>query len=630
MFHTRFISIVLASLFVFTSFLSCEDNSPTFYTLTTSVNPTEGGTVTPSEGEYEESETVSLIPIPNNGWIFDRWSGDFNGASNPLSMAMDSDKNIVANFIKRTYPLTITIEGEGTVTETIIQEKSRDYEHGTLVELTPVPSEGWEFVSWSGGVESLEEMIQIRVEEEVSITATFIKKIYPLTITIEGEGTVTETIIQEKSTEYEHGTLVELTPVPNEGWEFVNWSGDVESSDETIQVSVEEEVSITATFTKKIYPLNITLEGEGTVTEKIIQEKSTGYEEGTIIEVTPVPNNGWEFMSWGGDLGGNGIPARITMNGEKNITATFGFLGTIERTTYGYDANNNLIEYIDYNSDGSVKVKITYGYDSSNNLIEQVDYNTNGTVSSRITYSYDSNNNQTEQIIYYSDGSVMFRSTYRYDSNSNLIEEINYNPDGSVRTRITYRYDSSRNVTEEIHYASDGSVMFKTAYSYDGNSNLTKRSVYDFFDVLMSKTTFSYDLSNNMTEEIGYRADGAVNYRITFSYDANNNQIEYVSYRPNGAVLSRVGYEYDADNRMVKGFRLGSDGSLTWEQTYSYDSNDNMILLQTFMYPLNKFYGFELESELPSFFKVHPNFFAPNSHAQKGSIKMHTRELERR
>ena len=49
-----------------------------------------------------------------------------------------------------------------------------------------------------------------------------------LTIEIEGEGTVTEKVIKAGlATDYNSGTIVELTAEPTGDWEFVEWTGEL-------------------------------------------------------------------------------------------------------------------------------------------------------------------------------------------------------------------------------------------------------------------------------------------------------------------------------------------------------------------------------------------------------------------
>jgi surface protein len=92
-------------------FIGCtEETPPTMYTLTVSSNPTEGGIINPSSGEYEEGTEVTLRVNPNTNYEFDMWSGSSSGSESPLTITMDGDKNIVGNF-KLMNPLYLDSNG---------------------------------------------------------------------------------------------------------------------------------------------------------------------------------------------------------------------------------------------------------------------------------------------------------------------------------------------------------------------------------------------------------------------------------------------------------------------------------------------------------------------------------------
>ncbi|MCC5907248.1 MAG: hypothetical protein JJU13_13635 [Balneolaceae bacterium] len=227
---------------------SCSTKSTPVYQLNTSVEPSEAGSVNQSATEAEEGETITITAKANEHWVFDRWSGDHSGTDNPASIVMDTDKSVTALFEKRDYPLTIHIEGEGTVDERVVQAKTTDYPHGTVVELTADPDEGWKFSGWSGDVESAEEVIEVTIDDRINITATFNRIKYPLIISIKGEGTVDQEVIAAKTTEYPNETVVELTATPSEGWIFTGWEGDIEGNENPVNITISKEVNVTAIF----------------------------------------------------------------------------------------------------------------------------------------------------------------------------------------------------------------------------------------------------------------------------------------------------------------------------------------------------------------------------------------------
>ena len=242
------IALFLSFLFV----ISCTKD-PIIYTLTTSANPADGGTVSPSTQQYDEGKTATITATASSEYVFQSWSGA-TGSTNSTSVVMNSDKSVTANFVKKKYALTTTVEGEGTVTEKVIKAgAATDYNSGTIVELTAVPSGEWLFVEWKGDVTGTENPTQITIDKAKSVTAVFVKKQYPLTIEIEGEGTVKEEVIKQGlATDYNSGTIVELTAEPTGDWQFVEWTGDITSTENPVQITIDNAKTVKARFHKPI------------------------------------------------------------------------------------------------------------------------------------------------------------------------------------------------------------------------------------------------------------------------------------------------------------------------------------------------------------------------------------------
>ena len=79
---------------------NCDSADPVFYTINTTVNPSEAGIITPISGSsFEENTGVEFAATPNAGWLFDRWEGDLTGNDNPATVTMHSDINVTAIFI---------------------------------------------------------------------------------------------------------------------------------------------------------------------------------------------------------------------------------------------------------------------------------------------------------------------------------------------------------------------------------------------------------------------------------------------------------------------------------------------------------------------------------------------------
>lgn len=70
------------------------------YLLYISVLPRGTGRTTPPGGKFTPDTPITLTAIPRHDYIFDRWSGDYVGTDNPITITMDSDKGIIAHFKK--------------------------------------------------------------------------------------------------------------------------------------------------------------------------------------------------------------------------------------------------------------------------------------------------------------------------------------------------------------------------------------------------------------------------------------------------------------------------------------------------------------------------------------------------
>jgi uncharacterized repeat protein (TIGR02543 family) len=143
------------------------------YTLSASVNPPQAGSVSPAGGEYELNEQVTLTASAANGYTFDYWSGGAEGTAPTVTITIDSDKSLTANFkaiTTVTHNLTISINGQGIINPS---EGIHEYLSGTQVTINVSAISGWGFDHWSGDATGTSHTIVITMDCDKSVTAYF-------------------------------------------------------------------------------------------------------------------------------------------------------------------------------------------------------------------------------------------------------------------------------------------------------------------------------------------------------------------------------------------------------------------------------------------------------------------------
>ena len=229
------------------------------------ISSTAGGSVTtPGEGvyTYDEGAVVDLVATPGAGYQFVEWTGDVGAIDDVYAastiIAINGDYSITANFEEIPlvqYDLTISSTGGGSVTTP--GEGVFTYGEVSVVGLAAEAEEDYRFVEWTGDVGTLADVYAasttITMNGDYSITANFEELSsfqYDLTTPSTEGGSVTEP--GQGVFTYDGGAVVDLVATPDEGYQFVDWTGDVDTIadayDASTTITVNDNYSITANF----------------------------------------------------------------------------------------------------------------------------------------------------------------------------------------------------------------------------------------------------------------------------------------------------------------------------------------------------------------------------------------------
>lgn len=280
------------------------------------------GEVTPSEGVYADGSTVEITARSLPGWRFVEWAGDVQSSEETISVAVGGDVEIRAVFV-RVFEVTTSIDGSGIVDAL---PEGEFHDEGTTVTLQAHPLDGWRFVGWEGGIESAESSVTISVDHDYQISAVFVQ-VFAVESTIVGQG---EVLIEPESPLYDDGQSIEIFALPEEGWEFDHWEGDLSGSEPAAMLAINGNKVLTAVFVEigpDLMLIDALVVGKGIIAVDPIGEPALPsgllYESGTTVTLEAVPDVGWYFVGWGGDVESVNSVIDVTLTTDAFVFALF-------------------------------------------------------------------------------------------------------------------------------------------------------------------------------------------------------------------------------------------------------------------------------------------------------------------
>ncbi|HOV32720.1 MAG TPA: leucine-rich repeat domain-containing protein [Candidatus Hydrogenedens sp.] len=318
------------------------------YTLTFNFDPASTGTgsVYPLEDgpgvyTYKAGQMANLSANPDEGSCFAQWTGDAAsyGSSDYAGIYMDSDKTVGALFSNECYTLTIEIIGNGVLSP---PAGIYQYAKGAVRQIYAWGNTGYMLDHWEDGDGNnlgSSSPLEVTITEDITIRAIFIKiPSYNLTINVNGSGTTNPT---PGTYNYSPGAVASVSAMPDSGWLFNGWTGDIGSAnpmDNPIQIQMDSDKYITANFVSPEFIVIISVVGPGTTDPA---PGTYGYMSGQWLFPRAIPEAGKAFLGWyeNGELIHDFTVYPFQVTSDRNIEARFGepdYLVTLNIVGNGY------------------------------------------------------------------------------------------------------------------------------------------------------------------------------------------------------------------------------------------------------------------------------------------------------
>ena len=218
---------------------------PQYYTIGTSANPANGGTIT-GGGTFQYGESCTVGAGPSDGYTFINWTsnGSIVSTEQFYTFTVTCSLDLVANFQIQTFTISLsanpdnagTVSGDGT------------YNYGASCTVIAHPNQRYEFINWTeNGVEvSNEQSYTFTVTANRTLVANFGMSMVEIRATVDPE----EAASVNGTGTYSYGETVTLTLERNEDWAFLNWTKDdvVVSNEMTYTFVATESCDLVAHF----------------------------------------------------------------------------------------------------------------------------------------------------------------------------------------------------------------------------------------------------------------------------------------------------------------------------------------------------------------------------------------------
>ncbi len=272
-----------------------------------SVESTAGGTISqPNSSPVSiiHGSSTNIVAQENTGYDFTEWTVTGNGmivtdpnASATTVVLTNGDATVTANYTLEQYSLSITADTGGSISQPSSSPVTVEY--GVQTTLSAIAADDyhfshWEVISGEGVTIADPNAVSTSVtlaSGDAAIEALF-EPDYTITVTAQN-GSVGRDPMQST---YAPGTEVALTAIPDEGYHFTGWSGDLSGSTNPESVTLTGDLSITAEFELKEYQLEIVAGSGGSIVEPSTSPVTVSHGVATALEAQP--DEGFVFSGW--------------------------------------------------------------------------------------------------------------------------------------------------------------------------------------------------------------------------------------------------------------------------------------------------------------------------------------------
>ena len=292
------------------------------------------GTITNGvDSNYAYGSQIELTAVPNDPLHYSFVEWEDGSADVNRTVTVEGDTTFTATFEADKYQFTVS--SDNTTMGTVTGTASGSYDYNTAISVNVTPNTGYHFVKWvdANTGDSITDALPyaFNIDRDTAIKAVFTNDLYTLTLTtpvkemgwlaIDGDSAgymAAGSIVRQVPSH----TDIELTAMPNYGYNFGAWSDDA-TADSVRTIQVTGDLSLTATFGYNTYEITLAANDDARGTVVFNGTYNNNYGAKDTIQANP--NAGFQFLHWAEDNATTN-PRPIIVSENATYTAVFGYL----------------------------------------------------------------------------------------------------------------------------------------------------------------------------------------------------------------------------------------------------------------------------------------------------------------
>ena len=192
---------------------------------------------------------LTIEAIPAEGYELAALTANGTDILATKKFTVTANIEVKATFTKKTFAVTLTKEGEGTLTATGAEDLNA-VPLGTELTIEATPADGYELKALTANGTDILATKKFTVTANIEVKATFTKKTFAVTLTKEGEGTLTATGAEDLNA-VPLGTELTIEATPAAGYELTALTANGTDILATKKFVVTAATEVKAIFTKK-------------------------------------------------------------------------------------------------------------------------------------------------------------------------------------------------------------------------------------------------------------------------------------------------------------------------------------------------------------------------------------------